>query len=225
MNTKSCCVCKEQKELELFAKNRNNKDGRNARCRACSKIYKEKWDKENTEHIKDYSLKYKNNPDVILRRRERHLMQYQDPIVREKLLEKNRIRRRQEPAKIKQRENERLRRLNNPNYRIRQNLNNRLKYLLFNSKKDSIVSYLGCPIKDFIKHIESTWKDGMNWSNYGRKNGNWQIDHIIPLASFDLTREEEVNKAFHFTNTQALWKIDNLRKGDKLDFVIPEITK
>jgi hypothetical protein len=39
------------------------------------------------------------------------------------------------------------------------------------------------------------------------------------LASFDLTKPEEQHRAFHHANLQPLWARDNLRKGDRLDWV------
>lgn len=72
---------------------------------------------------------------------------------------------------------------------------------------------LGCSIKDFEAHLESQFVDGMCWSNYGNGQGRWSIDHIIPVMAFDLSTMEEIKKAFHFTNCQPLWAIDNIRKG------------
>ena len=50
----------------------------------------------------------------------------------------------------------------------------------------------------------------MSWENYGRKG--WHIDHIRPLASFDLTDVEQRRIAFHHTNLQPLWASDNCGK-------------
>lgn len=61
--------------------------------------------------------------------------------------------------------------------------------------------------------MQLQFKDGMNWGNYNY-NG-WHIDHIKPCALFDLSKEEEQKKCFHYTNLQPLWGIDNLKKGDR----------
>jgi len=61
--------------------------------------------------------------------------------------------------------------------------------------------YLGISIEEYITYLESKFVDGMNWDNMDE----WQIDHIIPFRSFDLTNEEEMFKAFNYTNTQPLF--------------------
>lgn len=82
-----------------------------------------------------------------------------------------------------------------------------------NSKTGSAVTDLGCSIDELSAHLESKFTDGMNWENYGKTG--WHIDHIRPLSSFDLTNQEDVRKACHYTNLQPLWWQDNLSKGKR----------
>ena len=42
-------------------------------------------------------------------------------------------------------------------------------------------------------------------------HGLWHVDHIIPCASFDLSKPEEQARCFHYSNLQALWsREDNI---------------
>ena len=52
----------------------------------------------------------------------------------------------------------------------------------------------------------------MTWDNVG----NWEIDHIVPYASFDLTKKEEQEKCFHWTNLQPLLAQENRIKQAKI---------
>lgn len=124
----------------------------------------------------------------------------------------------------------RLWRKNNPNYinewykrklktdiqlSLRYHLRNRLSTALRNKQKTgSAVKDLGCSIKELIIRFESLFVNGMNWENYGL-NG-WHIDHIKPLASFDLEDPKQLRQACHFTNLQPLWAKDNYAKNAKI---------
>jgi hypothetical protein len=78
-------------------------------------------------------------------------------------------------------------------------------------KHGKTVELLGMTFAEFRPYIESLFKDGMSWENHGE----WHLDHIKPCASFDLSKEEEQKKCFHYTNLQPLWAKDNLIKGKK----------
>ena len=54
----------------------------------------------------------------------------------------------------------------------------------------------------------------MSWDNYSWEG--WHLDHIMPLASFNLEDPEQVKKAFHFSNYQPLWAQENFDKSDSI---------
>lgn len=73
----------------------------------------------------------------------------------------------------------------------------------------------GCDWKSLREHLESQFTDGMTWINYGVHG--WHIDHIKPLSAFDLTNEQEIKTAFHYSNLQPLWAAENIRKHNKYE--------
>ena len=76
-----------------------------------------------------------------------------------------------------------------------------------------IIKLIGCFRYEFIEHLEKQFRDGMSWENYGHV---WEIDHIIPLSRFDLTKKEELLKACFYKNLQPLLVIENKIKGNKI---------
>lgn len=103
-------------------------------------------------------------------------------------------------------------------FRIRTSLRARLyQAIRKKQKKGSAVHDLGCSIDYLIAYIESKFKEGMSWENWGRCHGKWNIDHIKPLNSFDLSQPEQLKKACHYTNLQPLWFEENRQKSDKVD--------
>jgi hypothetical protein len=100
-----------------------------------------------------------------------------------------------------------------PHFKLRKNLRERLRNaLLGRARKGSAVGDLGCSIQELKIHLEKLFLSGMSWENYGE----WHIDHIKPLSSYNLTVREQLLDACHYTNLQPLWATDNLRKSDKL---------
>jgi hypothetical protein len=52
----------------------------------------------------------------------------------------------------------------------------------------------------------------MNWNNHGLV---WELDHIIPISSFNLLNPEEQKKCFHYSNLRPLIKLKNRQKLNK----------
>jgi len=100
-------------------------------------------------------------------------------------------------------------------YKLSCNLRSRLNTAFNSNYKDgSAVRDLGCTIEKLKQHLESKFQPGMTWDNW--TTDGWHIDHIKPLASFDLTDRKQLLEACHYTNLQPLWAKDNIIKSDKL---------
>ncbi len=80
------------------------------------------------------------------------------------------------------------------------------------NKKASTMEILGCSAEDFKNYLENKFREGMIWENYG----TWHIDHFYPCDSFDLTKDEEQKRCFHYTNLQPLWAKENIKKSNKI---------
>ena len=82
------------------------------------------------------------------------------------------------------------------------------------SYSQAIPRLTGCTLEALRLHLERLWQPGMSWANYGFHG--WHIDHIRPIAAFDLTQEDQRRQCFHFSNLQPLWKDQNFSKRDLL---------
>jgi hypothetical protein len=71
---------------------------------------------------------------------------------------------------------------------------------------------LGCSYAEARAWIERQFVSGMGWHNTGK----WEIDHIVPVAAFDLSNDTHVRRVNHYSNLQPLWREDNRRKADRL---------
>lgn len=103
-------------------------------------------------------------------------------------------------------------RMENPHEKIAHNLRTRIGGLIKNKTK-STFEYLEMSKSDFKDWLEHQFDDNMTWENYG---SYWQIDHVIPCASFDFTNEDDIKKCFHWSNMQPLESKKNNSKSAKI---------
>lgn len=100
------------------------------------------------------------------------------------------------------------------NFRFRMNLRNRLRLAIKeNNKSAGLIQLIGCSIAELMTYLENKFTKDMNWDNYG---SYWVVDHILPCASFDLSKPEEQRKCFHYTNLQPLTAEENSSKGARI---------
>lgn len=100
-----------------------------------------------------------------------------------------------------------------PIFKLSDNIRRRLNFFIKKvnlTKTSKTFNLVGCSPEFLKEHLQSKFKDGMSWENYG----SWHIDHIIPLSS--AKNIEEISKLCHYTNLQPLWASENLSKGNKI---------
>lgn len=210
---KACSKCNENKPLENFCKSAKGKFQKTSVCKTCEKqirqaqypIKKEilaqrnkEWQTKNKEKVNAKTQRfYENNKEYHAHRNKEY--------------RKNNVEKIKEGKRRNYKNNYTG---NNPLYKLKFLLRGRLnKALKNNYKTGSAVRDLGCSIEFLKQYLESKFQPGMTWDNI-------HIDHIRPLASFDLTDPEQLKQACHYTNLQPLWPIDNLKKGAKHDYSV-----
>jgi len=181
------------------------------------KILKQKAEYR-ASHREEIAKHREENRDKIAEQNAKHYYANRDNILKRQT--ERRSKRRVEAAEYRAAHREerteyhRNRMANDIQYKLACNLRSRLyKVVKGNCKSGSAVRDLGCTIAELKDHLEKQFQEGMSWDNYGE----WHVDHIVPLASFDLTDREQLLAACHYTNLQPMWGSENCSKGAKLE--------
>lgn len=175
---------------EVYENRRRRRSEKIEKYRAAEAAYRQKNPERGREHSKKY---YRNNKDKCAEKRKKWFADNRDK-AREKWRSYSTERR------------------STTEGRLLSGLRARISVILSSGESsNSAVEYLGCSIEAFKEHLESKFVDGMSWDNYGLYG--WHIDHIRPISSFDTTKDEEIRRALHYTNTQPMWAKDNLKKA------------
>lgn len=169
--------------------------------------YQKKWRDKNQEKLKEYRKEWREeNIDEIKNYHKKYQIKN-----REKLNEAAKEWRKKNKNKLNETQKQRL--INEPMFRLKRNLSSRTcnAFKVKSWRKDGKTEkLLGATYEVVSNHIKSRFTKGMTWEN----QGEWHIDHIIPLAS--ATTEKELIELCHYTNLQPLWASDNISKGDKI---------
>lgn len=195
---KQCHRCKGEfpRTKEFFYAQKKSGDGLQGLCISCCRETVKKWIIVNREYVNKKHREYVHGNEKVLEATRKW--------IRENKTKYNEIRGRS----LKKR------RISDKDFAIQQNMRCAIHSALKRNgadKKGKIAELLGCSINFLRKYLESLFRDGMTWDNYGFRG--WHIDHIRPCASFDLTQTEQQKGCFHYTNLQPLWWRENISKG------------
>lgn len=209
MNIRTCTKCNIEKEFTEYRKDKKGKYGISSRCRSCrnkvdtayyqqhreerkiqDKIYRDKTKEARSKYQKQYRIENKESLRIYFR---------QYTLDNKEKINEGALRRHT------------TRYYNDIQFRLAIVLRKRLYMALVDeTKKGSAVDDLGCSVKELKQYLESKFQPDMTWENWGIYG--WHIDHIRPMASFDLTKREELLQACHYTNLQPLWVKDHKQK-------------
>jgi hypothetical protein len=212
---KTCSNCKIEKSLDEFHIDSKGRFGRKSRCKDCLNKRAIDWYHQNSDRINaDKREKYIENREYYIERvnlwRENN---------REKVIEYNKQYNKQRYQDNREQYNEYKRdwqknkRNSDSLYKLKCTLRTRTSMAFRRKswkKNTKTQEMLGGEWITVKSHIESRFKEGMSWDNFGE----WQIDHIIPLAS--AKTEKDLIELCHYTNLQPLWAEENLIKGNKI---------
>jgi len=149
------------------------------------------------EKRKEYMRNYNKKPEIKKRMQE----------IQRRFREKNKLRDVQIRAEKYK---------NDVKYKLSITLRARIgKAIKYNLKAKHTLELIGCSVKELKEYLEKQFKPGMSWVNHSQFG--WHIDHKIPCDAFDLSKEEEQCKCFHYTNLQPLWWNENLSKNRSVE--------
>lgn len=189
---KKCRECEIEKPLDQFYRQKGTKDGLRTQCKTCLNAKTNAYNAKNRAKINENARnRRKEDPEGHKNR----VKAYREAN-RDKIREQNRINQRKWKEKP----------VNRAVHCLRSRL---VDCITKGTKSAGTMELLGCSAEEFQKHISSQFTKGMSWDNYG----DWHIDHIRPVASFDMTDPKQQRECFHWTNLQPLWAMDNWKKS------------
>lgn len=237
MESKICTKCKVDKNINEYYTSKLKKTGKTriySCCKLCSNAgsilsAKKHKEKANARVRRNYKL----NPSAKRKDAKNHALKYPEQIKlrwkkwyaknREKqiLKAKKQYVENREKINIQRAKRNKEKWKTDTMFKLKVSLRNRISFIFRTNeinKKHSTEKLLGIRFEIAKQYIESKFKKGMNWENYGK----WHIDHIIPLGS--AKTEEDLILLCHYTNLQPLWALDNLSKNDTIPQVQMKLT-
>jgi hypothetical protein len=88
------------------------------------------------------------------------------------------------------------------------------RYVLEKNTSSSYAFYFGLGTDEFRKWIEIQFTGDLNWENFGSA---WQFDHIVPVAYFDFSKEEDLLLCWNFINIRVERIELNNTRGNRID--------
>jgi len=219
---KICNLCKIEKPIPEYAKQRSASDGLQNKCKACQRCYRENNKQKHDAYIKKYRAENKERIAVSVKAYSEknsdkiagYLASYYDKN-RDSILEMQKERK-EDIAQVRKVYKKRRMR-EDPVYAMAHRLGVLMRNALKHSgylKSMKTLEALGCTSAQFKDHLERQFLKGMTWDN----RDLWQLDHIMPISS--AKTEQEVYDLSHMTNIRPMWAKENMVKSNNQTHLI-----
>jgi len=90
------------------------------------------------------------------------------------------------------------------------------RYVIEKSQGSAYARYFGLDITFFREWISIQFKDDLSWDNFAEK---WQFDHIVPVAYFDFSNEEDLLLCWNFINIRVEKIEQDKPRGNRIDIM------
>jgi len=247
MICKKCHRDKLESEFALYKLKLGGKLYRRTNCKSCLLESGRLWRKNNTERARQREKSYRENnkerhlenkrkdwhknkekykemhckweqankEQISTRRKDKFQLLKLDPKEYQKYLDYHKLYRHQNWDAILKKKNIYSRKyLKTPKGHVSSTMSCYIRQSIRKKKAgrhwETLVDY---NLSQLMEHLESQFVDGMTWENYGE----WHIDHIRPISSFNYTKPEdyEFMQCWSLDNLQPLWAADNIKKSNK----------
>lgn len=227
LESRTCKKCGVNKPLEDFHRHPTCVGGRLHSCKPCQisagverarnsqkdKARKSAWHKSRWASCPDYVERSKENGRRYFARED----------VKEKMRLRMQKRRELNSEALNARRRELMaEKRSDPRYRVDSRVRAGLRASLkrVGADKGSARTYgiLDFSCAELMAHLERQFLPGMSWANMG----DWHIDHIRPLSSFDYDSpdSQQFKAAWSLPNLRPLWATDNLKKQASRKFLL-----
>ena len=212
MQTKTCSICKKEKQLNEYDKKKN---WYLSYCKECRKTKRKQYYKEHREEEIKRTKKYQKYHKEELKQKHKEYIERNKEKIKQynkKWEFENKEYRNKYSIKLKKEKSK-----TDSLYRLKL----KVRPMLFNSfkrnkhtKNEKSEKILGCNIDFFVNYLLQTFKNnyGYEWDGIEKVH----IDHIKPLST--AKTRKEVIELCHYRNLQLLKAKDNLMKHNKLNW-------
>lgn len=91
------------------------------------------------------------------------------------------------------------------------------RYVLEKHKSSYYAPFFGLDIEKFREWIEYQFDGGLDWDNFSEA---WQFDHIVPVAYFDFSNEEDMKLCWNFINIRVEYLQEKDNRSGRLDALV-----